>query len=82
MLKSDCEITWLEEVNIINKFKIIIIAVTLIAIISIININIFMIIIILITVISIILSSQAGFRADGAGGSGLPAEGTAPSAGR
>ena len=55
MLKSDCEITWLEEVNIINIFKIIIIAVILITIISIININIFMIIIILITVISIIV---------------------------
>ena len=55
MLKSDCEITWLEEVNIINIFKIIIIAVILITIISIIYINIFMIIIILITVISIIL---------------------------
>ena len=54
MLKSDCEITWLEEVNIINIFKIIIIAVILITIISIININIFMIIIILITIILII----------------------------
>ena len=36
MSKSDCEITWLEEVNIINIFKIIIIAVILITIISII----------------------------------------------
>ena len=33
-------------------------------------------------IIKYFISTQAGFSADGAGGSGLPAEGTAPSAGR